>query len=40
MNREVDLGSHSLHRSSLVPDNPYGFCGRKHHEKREREYGM
>ena len=29
MNREVDLGSHSLSNSSSVPDKPYGFCGRK-----------
>ena len=29
MNREMGLGSHSLSHSSPVPNEPYGFCGRK-----------
>ena len=29
VNREVGMGSHSLHHSSTVPDKPYSFCGRK-----------
>ena len=29
MNREVGLDSHSLSRSSPVPNKPYGFCGRR-----------
>ena len=28
VNIEVDLGSYSQSAPSLVPDKPYGFCGR------------